>query len=177
MSIESDSLIAKAQEKIRSLEAELVKTKEFVNQIREFEGQAPLYPDVAVKLEGSLGVMRSDRFYGQPLATAVRDILEMRKAQGLGAASINEIYKTLTAGGYKFDTANEDNSKTGLRRPRKNPVFHKIPNGDYGLSDWYPKRRKLREEDGSATAGASADEVFDEEPDQTPAKPEFAKPR
>lgn len=163
MSIESDSLIAKAQ-KIQALEAEIAKTKDFVNQIRAFEGETPLYTETVASMNGSLASMRSDRFYGQPLATAVRDILEMRKVANLGAASINEIYSTLISGGYNFETANEENAKTGLRSAlRKNPVFHKIPgNGQYGLSEWYPKRKKSRPENGGTTDESDLGDNLDE---------------
>ena len=172
MSNESESLIAKAQEKIRSLEADIVKTKEFVNQLRVFEGESPLYTDLAAKTDGSIGSIRSDRFYGQPLATAVRDILIMRKAANLGAASVNVIYSTLVAGGYSFDTTNELNAKTGLRSAlRKNPVFHKIPgNGEYGLSEWYPKRKRARLDDNGGPDDDESGEKMAEEPERLPVK-------
>jgi hypothetical protein len=159
MSDDGDRLIAKAQDKLRGLEADVLKTKEFINQLREFEGQAPLYADLAVKSDTSLSNIRSDQFYGRPLATVVREILEMRRAAGQGAISVKELYAKLVDGGYKFESADEDNARRVLRISlTKNPAFHKIPNGDYGLSEWYPNapRKKVRPEENNGTGAATA---------------------
>ncbi|MBI3466050.1 MAG: hypothetical protein HY000_23800 [Planctomycetes bacterium] len=143
MSEEGDRLIAKAQAKLKGLETEVIKTKEFINQIRAFDELPPLYSDLALKPEVSIGAIRSDQFYGRPLATVVREILEMRKASGLTAASVAEIYSKLVEGGYQFETSNEENAKRVLRISlTKNPAFHKIPNGDYGLKEWYPNAKQ-----------------------------------
>src|SRR5438132_8921727 len=63
----------------------------------------------------------------------------MRKASGGGAASVETIYQALKAGGYRFDTKNEENARNGVRISlRKNSAtFHKLPNGEYGLCSWY----------------------------------------
>lgn len=161
MSEEGDRLIAKAQEKIRGLEREAIKTKEFINQLCEFEGLEPLYKDVGSPSTLASGSIRSDQFYGRPLATVVREILLMRRDAGQSAASVNDIYAKLVEGGYKFDAANEDNAKRSLRISlTKNPAFHKIPNGDYGLSEWYPTARTKRErtpENGHTATDIEAD--------------------
>jgi hypothetical protein len=87
--------------------------------------------------------VRPDQFYGQALATAVRTILEMRKQQRLGAATNNEIFDALIAGGYTFNTKNDDVARASLRNSlSKNTVtFHKLPNGRFGLLSWYPNTR------------------------------------
>jgi hypothetical protein len=162
MSEEGDRLIAKAQAKLRELEVEAVKLKEFVNQIRDFDGLQPLYVDLGTKAASSTGPIRSDQFYGRPLATVVREILEMRQVASQGAASVAEIYAKLVEGGFKFDAANDDNAKRALRISlAKNPAFHKIPNGDYGLSEWYPNARQSRKEK-AAENGSSFSDVVDE---------------
>jgi len=90
--------------------------------------------------------IRSDQFYGQPLASAVRTILEMRRQQNLGVATNNEIYDSLIAGGYQFHTKSEDVARASLRNSlSKNTVtFHKLPNGQFGLLAWYPNARAAR---------------------------------
>jgi hypothetical protein len=145
MASETDSLIAKAQEKLVGLEAETQKMKNFINQLCEFDGRPAIYVDVATKQETVSGSLRSDQFYGRPLATVVREVLEMRRAANLGPASVTDIYGRLVDGGYKFDTSNEHNAKRGLRISlTKNPAFHKLPNGDYGLTEWYPAAPRKR---------------------------------
>ena len=88
------------------------------------------------------------------LATAVRTILEMRRANNLGAALNNEIYDALIAGGYQFNTKSEDVARSSLRNSlAKNTVtFHKLPNGRFGLATWYPnvKPSKPSPSDGDA---------------------------
>jgi hypothetical protein len=61
--------------------------------------------------------IRPDQFYGQPLASAVRTILEMRKQQDLGAATVKEIFEALTMGGYQFNTKNDEVAVASLRKP------------------------------------------------------------
>ena len=96
MSDEGDRLLAKAQEKLQNLEAEVIKTKEFINQLRAFEGQPPMFTDLTSGSDLSIGSIRGDQFYGRPLATVVAQILEMRKASGKGAIPIKELYATLS---------------------------------------------------------------------------------
>jgi len=127
-------------DKIRSQEDELNKLKRVVNGLCADEGQSPMFPNVASESGGSIHSLRIDQFYGQTLAGAARQYLEMRKASGLGAATVNEIYSALKAGGYNFETENEANAKNGVRISlRKNSaIFHRLPNdGGYGLANWY----------------------------------------
>lgn len=103
--------------------------------------------------------IRSDQFYGQPLAAAIRTILEMRRKQERGPATVNEIYGALIEGGFAFDTRNDENAKRGLRVSlTKNSVtFHKLPNGKYGLLDWYPGAKTKRPRSGTSTDAADDD--------------------
>jgi hypothetical protein len=168
MSDEVDRLVAKAQEKLHGLELDIRKTKDFINQLREFDGQAPLYTDLAAQAALPYGPIRSDQFFGRPLATVIREILEMRQAANQGAASVAEIHARLVEGGYAFETTNEENQRRSLRISlTKNPAFLRVPGGSYGLTEWYPNppRKRLRlEENGSAdTEEAEGDpEVADE---------------
>lgn len=177
--------IAKLQLKLRDQERAAAKTKMVINGLCEAEGLPLLYADADAETSdvASLSI-RSDQFYGQPLAGAIRTIFELRRKQDRGPATVNEIYAALLDGGFAFETRNEDNAKRGLRVSlTKNSVtFHKLPNGKYGLTEWYPsvKAKRARnatnadaEGDDGDGFGASSDEDsggeasdLDGEPDQ-----------
>ena len=127
------------REKLRALEDEAAEWKKTINRLYVGENEPAPYPDATANSSGSLGPLRSDQFYGSTLAEAAQEYLERRKSAGLGSASVNDIYKSLKDGGYKFDTSNEANAKNGVRISlRKNAtIFHQLPNGDYGLCEWY----------------------------------------
>jgi hypothetical protein len=94
-------------------------------------------------------IVRSDEFYGQPLATAIRAVLEKRKGAGIGPAAVRDIYDTLGSGGFKFEAKDEDNAIRGLRQSltKNSSTFHKLPNGLYGLLEWYPNAKPARPDD------------------------------
>jgi hypothetical protein len=77
------------------------------------------------------------------MGTAAREYLEMRKARNLGPARPKEIHRAMVDGGFQFDTKDETVAMVSLRAMlRKNTVmFHKLPNGSYGLKSWYPHAR------------------------------------
>lgn len=129
---------------IGELEAKLEQKKQLVNGLCLDRGQPARFTDIGGGRTRPIGMSsRRDQFYGKPLATAMREYLEMRGRSdrgGLGAANINEIHAALVEGGFKFETKNIENAKRGLRDAlSKNViVFHRV--GDaYGLTEWYPK--------------------------------------
>src|SRR4051812_40736175 len=105
-----DELVAE----ITTGEAEVRKKKETVNTLCQVDGRPAMFTltDAASAIPTKI---RPDQFYGQPLASAVRTILEMRRQQDLGAATNNEIYDALVAGGYQFQTKSEDVARASLR--------------------------------------------------------------
>jgi hypothetical protein len=127
------------REKIRAREEEVRQLKIVVNGFYADEGEPVPYSVTKADASTNLGALRSDLFYGNTLAEAAQVFLEMRKANGLGSASVNEIYAALKTGGYKFDTKNEEYAKNGLRISlrKNNTIFHQLPAGDYGLCSWY----------------------------------------
>jgi hypothetical protein len=137
-----DQAIDEIVAKITALENEIRDQKKTVNTLCAVAGREELYqldaPEEAVPNR-----VRADQFYGQPLATAVRTILVMRKQQNLGAATINEIFEALSKGGYTFNTKTDDVGRASLRNSlSKNTVtFHKLPNGRFGLLSWYPNAK------------------------------------
>jgi hypothetical protein len=147
---------------IGKLEAQIREKKTTVNTLCGVAGREKMYqldePEQAVPSR-----IRPDQFYGQPLASAVRIILEMRKQQNLGAATNNEIYDALTAGGYTFNTKSDDVARASLRNSlSKNTVtFHKLPNGRFGLLSWYPNA-KAKPAAASAANGNDEEDVDEE---------------
>jgi hypothetical protein len=150
--------IAKLSAEITAEEAATRRKKETVNTLCSILGQAPAYALEEQKASLPTSI-RSDQFYGQPLASAVRTILEMRKQRGLGAAQNGEIYDALKAGGYEFDTKSEDIARKSLRNSlaKNTALFHKLPNGQFGLLSWYPNVKKPK---------ASSQPVEEEEEDE-----------
>ena len=138
---------------LRQQEDKVTQLKRTINDLCGLAGLPKRHPEADDATSVSLGAIRSDSFYGRPLATVIREYLQMRKAGAMGAASVNEIYDALTRGGYAFDTKDPDNAKRGLRASlSKNPAFHKVPTGDYGLTEWYPAAKEKPKEDDEAEA-------------------------
>lgn len=140
--IDMQTAIAVLTNRIRSKEEEVNGLKRTVNEMAKDAGQDPPFPHVAsADSIGDISSLRPDQFYGMTIGVAARAYLEMRKIGGGGAATVNDIYHALCVGGYKFETDDETNRKNGLRISlRKNPqIFHQLPNGNYGLTVWYPR--------------------------------------
>lgn len=151
MSDHIQQTIADLQAKLSVQESDVVKTKRLINQLCEMSGLSPMYQDADLH-EGSgpsLSI-QGDQFYGQPLATCIRQILEMRKALKQGPATVNEIFDALVQGNYQFETKNEDNAKRGLRisLTKNTAIFHKLPNGKFGLLEWYPNVKTVKQPRG-----------------------------
>ncbi len=141
-----EQTIAEMQKKLKEQETEVIKTKDMINRLCEYAGKPIIYADNELETSTAIHSIQSDQFYGQPLAKSVRQILEMRKISDTGPATVKEIYEALMQGSYHFDTKNEQNAMRGLRISlTKNAlVFHKLPNGRFGLVSWYPNIKKTR---------------------------------
>jgi hypothetical protein len=146
-------------------EEEANKLKKLVNELCAEAEIAIRYPNIP-QAGASISAIRSDQFYGQTITAAIRDYLEQRKAVGLGAATLNEIYLAVRDGGYKFESKNENNAKVSVGNTlrKSSSIFHRLPNGQYGLLEWYPsakakperetlpKKKKGHTADGKTTA-------------------------
>jgi hypothetical protein len=143
MDATTQKTIEKVSAQIASLEEEVVKKKEMVNSLCEMEGEQPLFPDVA-RISGALS-FRPDQFYGRPVATSVKEILEQRHARKLGAISLDELFKTMKEGGFVFENKEDKIAKRNLAITLSmNPAFRRIPSGHIGMEEWYwnvPKKR------------------------------------
>lgn len=147
MSAHIKQTIIDLQAKLKAQEDEVIKTKQLINLLCEHTGLPPIYADSALAPASSGVSIRADEFYGQPLATAIRSILEKRKLADRGPATPREIYDALVEGGYKFDTDSEPNRLIGVRVSlrKSSAIFHRLPDGKrYGLLEWYPKEANRR---------------------------------
>lgn len=148
--------------KIRLKEEEIAGFKRTVNLLCDEAQRPPVYQPADLEVGGSqLESINSDTFYGQPLNTSIRRILQMRKAAGGGPASVRDIYDALAKGGYQFGGSNDANNIRGLRISlgKSTRHFHKLPNGSFGLAEWYPAvRSRKTKSDGDDEMSADADD-------------------
>lgn len=132
---------------------------EVINDLRAGEGLSPLPPlgggggsGVAAPSGGAaMTQIKPDSFYGKKLQTAIREYLELRYAiaHGTNPATPKEIYEAITAGGYQFEAKTADIAMVGMRAllRKRTAFFHKLPNGTYGLTSWYPDAKKPKQTD------------------------------
>lgn len=154
--------IADFQAQITADEKRLADDKRLVNRLCGKAGIPALYQDAELESSVSSGI-RADEFYGRPLATVMREVLQKRRAANAGPASVQEIFDALRAGGYLFSTKNDENAKRGLyiSLSKNTGTFHKLPNGLYGLLEWYPDAPKQKE----VKNGEKAEDKIAKDPD------------
>lgn len=96
--------------------------------------------------------IKSDTFFNKKQQTAIRQYLEIRRAQGLGPAKPREIYDALITGGFQYTAKDAETALVGLRallRKRTN-VFAKVGStGAYGLVAWYGKVKQPKSNDSN----------------------------
>lgn|SRR5262245_44799374 len=138
--------INEIQDRIREQESQLLEKKRGVNALLAAYNRPPFYTDLELKPASASGPIRRDQFYGQPLASVVREVLTRRRAADQGPASVNEIYEAMLEGGYRFEAKDEENAKRGLRisLAKNTATFHKLPTGHYGLTEWYPAAKEVK---------------------------------
>jgi hypothetical protein len=143
--------------RVRAKEDETNKLKKLVNELCVEADIEIRYPGI---IDGSsaLSAIRADEYYGQTLTAAIRNYLERRKGSGLGAATAVDIHKAIKGGGYKFDTTNETNQKVSVGNAlrKTSSIFHRLPNGQYGLLTWYPGAKAKPEPEDEPTTKVKA---------------------
>jgi len=153
------STIELVRAQVADLDQQLLEKKRMVNDLCKLAGRPPIYGDADLKSRVGGRATRPDEYYGKPQASVVRTILEKRALAGLGAATVNEIYDEMLAGGFHFGGKNDDNNKRGLyiSLGKNTTTFHKLPNGTYGLVEWYSDLKGIRvgKENGTGSAKAS----------------------
>jgi hypothetical protein len=148
----TQKVLADIQTRIESLLEEVSKLKKTANMVADLAGQSPLYADVEEDSK-AVGPTRADAYYGKPLATAVREYLEFRRQ----AVPVEDIQKGLEQGGFDFDSSWPKASRLrylAISISKNTTVFHKLPNGMWGLNSWYPdatERKKAKAKSRSRT--------------------------
>jgi len=130
---------------IEDLKNEIAARMRMVNGLLKLQGKDPLFPDSDTFASTGSMKIRPDQFYSKGLSTAAREFLNMRKDSG--PATLDEIYAALVRGSFKFD-ADEANAKPALKQSltKNTAIFHRLPNGTYGLAEWYPGRKNGEED-------------------------------
>src|SRR5712664_1672390 len=145
-----EAAIAELERRLEETERAASGMRASINFLCAQAGLPPRYADVSAG-NVSAGVagakvtqIQDDTFYGKKQTPAMREYLEMRKAQGLGPAKPRDIYDALEAGGYQFESKDVTVALVGLRALlRTQPqIFHKLPQGTYGLTSWYPDAKR-----------------------------------
>jgi hypothetical protein len=161
--------IEQAKDELRKQEEAVVTTKKLINQLCAFGGIPPMYQDAELQSDITQpAAVRRNAFFGKPLATCVREFLEMRKDKPVKEAALNEIIEALKEGGFDLERVSKD--KDDARRGvaitlAKNPQFIRLPNDDWGLLSWYPNMKRAKTEGN----GKGADKT--EEPAPNTATP------
>ena len=156
--------IALLQAQMKPIEEQLIAKKKLINDLCVAAGETPLYADVGSAAAPGNAPVRPDQYFGRPMATVAREILERRRSIGLGAIALNELFDSMKTGGFEFATKDETNAKTAVATTLgKNPAFIKVPNtGHWGLAEWYPGAKRNKPEDTDKTPPKS---------DSAPAQP------
>jgi hypothetical protein len=153
-----DETIRSLRTKIDEHETAAREIKVTVNQLLKLEGKPPMFADGDLQSKSALLNIRRDQFFGRPLATCVKLILEARGAENQGGATTEELFEVLKQGGYDFD-ATPGNALRNLGITiGKNMQFQRTPSGVWGLREWYggstaKKARSQPKDDGSDLIG------------------------
>jgi hypothetical protein len=123
------------EDQLREQLEEVAGTKKLINSLLKKMDEPARYEDVSVGVSGS---MRADEYYGKTVTGAVQMFLERVHR----AVTAEDITRGLEQGGFDFkplgwtDAARVRNIAISVA---KNPrTFHKLPNGTWGLTEWYP---------------------------------------
>ena len=131
-------------EQLKEKERRVAEMKRTINGLLRSAGEPAMFEDTESESIKSLK-LRRDEYYGKPFATAAQMYLQRRKE----AAMPDEILKGLESGGFDFRALGwKDTDRLrslAISLAKNNKVFHKLPNGTFGLTDWYPDVIKREE--------------------------------
>ena len=150
-----DRTISDLMKMIETTEGELAENKRVVNRLCKMNGRQPVYAESAAASGATINSIRRDQWYGQPISTAIREYLTMRRVGDQGPGTVNEIYDALIQGGFRFETKDDENAKRALRisLTKNTSIFHRMPDGKtYGLLEWYPDVKVRKEREPTADA-------------------------
>src|ERR1700687_800656 len=137
---ESEHITQTLKVMMRQIEEEERATNEkkrAANSLSRLLNEQPVFPDIDAAASARMTL--PDEYYGRQMPDVIRAIMEKRKRGGFGAATVNEIHAAMKQGGYHFQAQNDVYAKRGIYGILANTEdFHKLPDGRYGLTAWYP---------------------------------------
>lgn len=137
--------IDEMEKKLQEQMNEVAETKKAINLLCRRLGEAPRFEDVVAESVKGSAYIRPDQFFNKPLATAVREYLQLRG----NAATVDEIYEALERGGFEFVGKNEAIKQRGLQisLSKSRKLFAYLKASDtFGLWEFYGGRPKGRDE-------------------------------
>jgi hypothetical protein len=165
MSAKLDDAVSELLEDLQAKMEEVSETKKAINLLMRRSGKQPMFPDETPERIATLKI-RPDQFYGRPLATSVQEFLEQRKkGTGEQACDVAEILSVLENGGFNFKAMgwreNDRLRSLSISLAKNTKVFHRLPNGMFGLLSWYPevtnKRERSDKDEAKERGGGDAD--------------------
>jgi len=143
MSEKLNAAIEVLLEKLEEQSRGIIETKKMVNSLRQMMGQSPQFTDAELQQSlGNVGSLRADLFYGKGPTTAARMYLEMRNR----ACPADEIMNGLEQGGFDFEAQGwkklDRLRSLSISLAKNSSIFHRLPNGTFGLLVWYPDIEK-----------------------------------
>lgn len=158
----ADTWLESMIEEIRSKEVELNNLKKAANTIFRSKGEPEPF-EISDPDAHHNGPMRfkPDEFYGKGFATAARLYMERRKQAVTG----EEVTKALEQGGFDYDAQGWKKSDrvrvVAMSLAKNTTIFHRLPNGLFGLKEWYPGA--IERKKGKKNETTEADETTDNE--------------
>jgi hypothetical protein len=140
-----EKAIQALKQRVEQKAKELMDAKKAVNQVCISMGEKPIYETTGDEI-GLSSDLKGHEYYMKPLATVITNILERRGEQN-GPMTVKEIYEQMKAGGYLFETKNDENAMRNIRisMAKNTQTFHKLPNGKFGLLKWFPDLKESEE--------------------------------
>ena len=156
-------------EQIKPLLAEQMELRATVNGICKMTGRQPIFSGAVHSTESALQsaapvVLSPDMFTGAALAPAAKGALDLLRQQAGSTtrpATVEEIHTVLVNGGFEFPSRDVENQRRGLAvsLSKSSYMFRKLPNGMFGLTEWYPGSKKPTRKRGDTES--AADEAED----------------
>lgn len=153
------------QAEIAQKEREIIlPLKQAANQLCKIMGEEMAYDlsdDSGSSPKSAKPTWKIDQFFNKGLSPSVVHILTWKKESGAdGPMSVDEIYDSLIAGGFKFEGGGTpDSQKRSLKinLVKNTAQFAKISENVFGLRTWYGMRapRKKNGDDNTPEAGAT----------------------
>jgi len=117
---------------IANLEAERDEINRLIDGLRRRSARADGVPFVPSTRTAEEAEIQHDSFFGMTVADAAKKYLSMKKA----SQSTADIAAALERGGLKHSSKDFATSLRTTLNPKEE--FLRVPNGDWGLTEWYP---------------------------------------